>query len=63
MIFGDLLSSRAIQAGLVFFALVVSGSLLYSWHVQRNTVAEWSRTPLTVESLENEKETALPPLC
>ncbi len=56
--FGDLLSSRAIQVGLVFFVLVVSGSLLYSWHVQRNTAAEWSRTPLAVESLENEKETS-----
>lgn len=37
---GNLLSSRAIQAGLIFFALVVSGSLLYSWHVHRTTESE-----------------------
>lgn len=38
--FGDLLSSRAIQVGLVFFVLVVSGSQLYSWHVQRTAPLE-----------------------
>ena len=32
----DLLSSKVILAGLVFFVVVVSGSLLY-WHVQRTT--------------------------
>ena len=41
--FGDLLSSRMIQAGLVFFVLVVGGSLLYSWHVHRTTDAEFPR--------------------
>ena len=41
--FGDLLSSRMIQAGLVFFVLVVGGSLLYSWHVHRTTEAEFPR--------------------
>ena len=41
--FGDLLSSRMIQAGLVFFLLVVGGSLLYSWHVHRTTDAEFPR--------------------
>ena len=39
--FGDLLASRMIQAGLVFFVLVVGGSLLYSWHVHRTTDAEF----------------------
>ena len=41
--FGDLLSSRMIQAGLVFFVVVVGGSLLYSWHVHRTTEAELAR--------------------
>ena len=35
--FRDLLSSRLIQGGIVFFVLVVGGSLLYSWHVRRAT--------------------------
>jgi len=35
-----LLSSRLIQAGLVFFVLSVSGSLFYSWHVKRTTDKE-----------------------
>ena len=39
----NLLSSRMIQAGLVFFVLVVGGSLLYSWHVHRTTDAEFPR--------------------
>lgn len=41
--FGDLLSSRLIQAGLVFFLLVVGGSLLYSWHVHRTMDTEFPR--------------------
>ena len=42
--FRDLLSSRLIQAGLVFFVIVVGGSLLYSWHVHRTTeVSEFPR--------------------
>ena len=32
--FRDLLSSRLIQVGLVFFVLVVGGSLLYSWQTR-----------------------------
>ena len=41
--FRYLLSSRLIQAGLVFFIIVVGGSLLYSWHVRRTTDAEFPR--------------------
>ena len=54
----DLLSSRAIQVGFVFFVLVVGSSLLYSWHVQRTTEAEFGKRPLVVESLENKPETS-----
>ena len=49
----DLLSSRMIQAGLVFFVLVVGGSLLYSWHVHRTTENDLGPTPQPVVSIEN----------
>ena len=49
----NLLSSRMIQAGLVFFLLVVGGSLLYSWHVHRTTENDLGPTPQTVVSIEN----------
>ena len=38
--FKDLLSSRWIQGGLVFFIVVLSGSQLYSWHVRRTAPLE-----------------------
>ena len=53
--FGDLLSSRLIQAGIAFFVLCVGGSLLYSWHVKRTTDAEFPR-PDAVQV--NEREAA-----
>ena len=55
--FRDLLSSRLIQAGLAFFVLVVSGSLLYSWHVHRTTQRELVQTRQTVQQLGNETHT------
>lgn len=42
--FRDILSSRGIIVGLVFFVMVVSGSLLYSWHVRRASEAEFQRS-------------------
>ena len=54
---GDLLSNRAILTGLIFFVVVVSGSLLYSWHVQRATEAELARTDVMLQQLKNKKET------
>ena len=60
----DLLSSRLFQGGLVFFVLVVGGSLLYSWHVHRTTeVSDSGPTPQTVVSpLENTQETSTAPV-
>ena len=56
--FRDMLSgSRAILVGLVFFVLVVGGSLLYSWHVHRTTDAEVAETQRKVQPLENKNET------
>ena len=47
--FYHLLSTRAIQIGIVFFVLVVGGSLLYSWHVHHTTNAELAATPQLVQ--------------
>ena len=58
----DLLSSRMIQAGLVFFLLVVGGSLLYSWHVHRATETEFGKRPLAVESLKNKPKPSTAPV-
>ena len=58
--FRDMLSgSQAILAGLVFFLLVVGGSLLYSWHVRRTTDAEVTETQRKVQPLENKNETRI----
>ena len=42
--FRAILSSRGIIIGLVFFGMVVSGSLIYSWHVRRASEAEFQRS-------------------
>ena len=55
--FRDILSgSQAIFIGLVFFVLVVGGSLLYSWHVHRTTDAELARTDAVLQHV-NRNET------
>ena len=55
--FRDILSSsRVIFIGLVFFVLVVGGSLLYSWHVHRTTDAELAETQRKVQPLKNKNE-------
>lgn len=54
--FRDILASRAILAGLVFFMLIVSGSLFYSWHVRRATEAEFAQTDAFPQSFENKKD-------
>ena len=52
----DLLASRAILAGLVFFVLVVGGSLFYSWHVQRTTAAESTRTNAMLQQFKHQNQ-------
>ncbi len=54
--FRDLLSSRLIQAGLVFFVLVVGGSLLFSWHVDRVTDREMARHDHFLKGREKQNE-------
>ena len=54
--FRDILSgSRAIFIGVLFFVLVVGGSLLYSWHVHHTTDAELAETRRKVQPLKNDK--------
>lgn len=53
----NLLSSKAILAGLVFFVIVVGGSLLYNWHGQRTIKAELARTDPVIQPLKNKNET------
>ena len=55
--FRGLLSSRLIQVGLVFFVVVVSGSLLYSWQTRRATVAEFTRTDVVPHETRSEQDT------
>ena len=42
--FYNLLSMRPIQVGILFFVLIVGGSLLYSWHAEQTTKAELAET-------------------
>ena len=55
--FRDIFSgSRLILAGLVFFVLVVGGSLLYSRHARRTNEIEVARTEQPAQPPENRKE-------
>lgn len=56
--FREILASRAILIGIVFFVVVVGSSLLYSWHVRRTIATELARTDPAMPQLENEKHTA-----
>lgn len=55
--FRNILSSRGLIVGIVFFVVCVGGSLLYSWHVRRNSAAEMARTDQSLQQLRNKKET------
>ena len=55
--FRDLLSHRAIQVGLVFFVVVFSGSLLYSWQTRRATVAEFIQTDAVLHEARSDQDT------
>ena len=55
--FRDLLSSRLIQVGLVFFVVVVGGSLLYSWQTDRTTEAEFAGINVVPHETRSEQDT------
>ena len=52
--FREILTSRSIHIGVVFFVGVVGSSFLYSWHVQRTTEAELAKTNNSGQALEND---------
>lgn len=53
----DILSSRLVLGGLIFFVLIVGGTQLYSWHVRRTSQEALEQTKRKVQRLENKKET------
>ena len=55
--FRELLSSRLIQVGLAFFVLVVGGSLLYRWHVQRTVESGRERHAQLLQTQKKQNET------
>ena len=55
--FRALLSSRLIQVGLIFFVLVVGGSLLYSWQTRRTTIAEFAGIDVVPHETRSEQDT------
>lgn len=54
--FRNILSSRPIIAGIVFFLLVVVSSLLHHWHIRRTTDAKLARPDPVIQHLENRNE-------
>ena len=55
--FSDILSSRGLIAGFVFFVMIVGGSLLYSWHVRRASKTEFQRSDQFWQGLEKQSKT------
>lgn len=55
--FRVILSSRSIITGLVFFVLIVGGSLLYSWHVRRASESDMERHDRFLQGREKQNET------
>ena len=58
----NLLSNRAIQVGIVFFVLVVGGSLLYSWHADQTMKAELAATQPIRQHAEHINDTRTAPV-
>ena len=57
MLLKFLSDSRTLLVGVVFFFLVVGGSLLYSWHVRRTTESELAETRQAPQLPKNDKAT------
>ena len=52
-------SSRGVFFGITFFVLIVSGSLLYNWHVRRLSQEELERTHRFLQQIESRKTVRL----
>ena len=57
--FRNIHSSTSILVGLIFFVVIVAGSLLYSWHVRRTTKIQLAKTRQVPSPLENKNETQI----
>ena len=55
--FRGLLSNRLIQVGIIFFVVVVGGSLLYSWQTRRATGTEFPQTDVALPETRSEQDT------
>ena len=53
----DILSSRGILAGLVFFVVIVGCTQFYDWHVRRTSQEELDRTNRAVQQLDKKNKT------
>ena len=53
----DGFSNRWFQGSLVFFVLVIGGSLLYSWHALRTTESDIERHDRFLQAREKQNET------
>lgn len=53
----DILLSRMYLIGVIFFVVVVSGSLLYSWHIKRNV--DEARAARFLQQIENREQDRL----
>lgn len=61
-VFHDILSSRSFRRGLVFLALIVVGTQLYSWHVRRTNEAELERIKQTLQLHKNNNDGTTAPV-
>ncbi len=55
--FREILTSRSIHIGVVFFVVVVGSSLLYSWHVRRTTDTELVPSNALLQQPEKKNKT------
>lgn len=56
----DILSSKLVIAGFIGCVLLVAGSLLYGWHVERDIRNDEAKTERFLQQLENRQTTRTP---
>ena len=57
----DIFSNKGVLAGLLFCIIIVAGSLLYSWHVERGIKEKEARTQRFLQQLETPKNARITP--
>ena len=56
----DILTNRSIIVGTFFCIMIIGSSLLYSWHVRRNSETELQQTIQALQALKNKNKTHTP---